>query len=61
MPPPGVLEMYKYICVPCEYVYDPAAGDSDNGIKPGTGFEYLPEDRVCPVCAVDRDAFKKLG
>jgi len=53
--------MYKYICVPCEYVYDPAAGDSDNGIKPGTGFEYLPEDRVCPVCAVDRDAFKKLG
>ena len=36
--------MDKYVCEPCGYVYDPEAGDPDNGIAPGTAFEDLPED-----------------
>jgi len=43
-----------YEC-PCGYVYDPAAGD--NGIAPGTPFENLPEDWVCPVCGLDKSVF----
>ncbi len=40
--------MQKYVCEPCGYVYDPEVGDPDNGIAPGTAFEDLPEDWVCP-------------
>jgi rubredoxin len=46
----------KYECV-CGYVYDPAVGDPDSGIEPGTAFEDLPEDWVCPVCGLDKSAF----
>ena len=46
----------KYEC-PCGYVYDPAVGDPDNGIAPGTAWEDLPEDWVCPVCGLSKDAF----
>ena len=38
--------MKKYVCDPCGYVYDPEAGDPDNGIAPGTAFEDLPEEIV---------------
>lgn len=48
----------KYICEVCEWVYDPAVGDPDNGIAPGTSFEDLPDDWVCPVCGVGKDQFK---
>ena len=48
----------KYVC-PCGYEYDPAVGDPDNGIAPGTPFEDLPEDWTCPVCGLDKDAFEK--
>ena len=41
--------MEKYIC-PCGYVYDPEKGDPDNGVAPGTAWENVPEDWVCPVC-----------
>ena len=34
--------MEKYVCNVCGYVYDPAVGDPDNGIAPGTPFEELP-------------------
>ena len=47
----------KYICDVCEWVYDEAAGDPDNGIAPGTKFEDLPEDFVCPLCGVGKDMF----
>ncbi|MBQ8533347.1 MAG: rubredoxin [Clostridia bacterium] len=46
----------KYVC-PCGYVYDPAIGDEENGIAPGTPFEEIPEDWVCPVCGLDKSAF----
>ena len=49
--------MQKYVCDACGYVYDPAEGDPDNGIAPGTSFEKLPEDWVCPLCGVGKDQF----
>ena len=49
--------MKKYICDVCGYVYDPATGDPENGINPGTAFEDLPEDWVFPLCAVGKDEF----
>lgn len=51
------VSMTKYTCDVCGYVYDPAAGDSDASIKPGTKFEDLPEDWVCPVCGADKSNF----
>lgn len=52
--------MDKYICDVCDYVYDPELGDPDNGIEPGTAFEDLPEDWVCPLCGVGKDEFSKV-
>ncbi|SDC62137.1 MULTISPECIES: rubredoxin [unclassified Candidatus Frackibacter] len=51
--------MDKYRCVVCDYVYDPAEGDADAGVEPGTAFEDLPEDWVCPLCHVGKDQFDK--
>lgn len=48
--------MKKYRCTVCEWVYDPAVGDPDGGIAPGTQFEEIPEDWVCPVCGVGKGA-----
>ena len=50
--------MQKWVCVPCGYVYDPEEGDPNNGIEPGTAFEDLPDDWVCPVCGVDKSFFE---
>ena len=50
----------KYICSVCRYVYDPAKGDPDGGIAPGTPFEKIPEDWVCPICRVSKSMFKPL-
>ena len=47
--------MEKYIC-PCGYVYDPALGDPDNGIAPGTPWADVPADWLCPVCGLGKDA-----
>ncbi len=55
----GEIVMEKYRCTVCGYVYDPAEGDPDSGIKPGTPFAELPEDWVCPVCGVDKSQFEK--
>lgn len=52
--------MAKYVCTVCGYEYDPAAGDPDNGVAPGTAFEDLPEDWVCPACGVGKDQFEKV-
>lgn len=48
----------KYQCEVCGYIYDPAEGDPDNGIAPGTPFEDLPDDWECPLCGVKKDRFK---
>lgn len=49
--------MDKYMCTICGYVYDPARGDPENGISPGTPFEKLPDDWVCPLCGTEKSAF----
>jgi rubredoxin len=51
--------MVRYICKVCGYVYDPEAGDPDNGVKPGTKFEDLPDTWECPVCGASKDDFEK--
>ena len=54
-----VLKMVKYRCSVCGYVYNPEKGDPDSGIEPGTPFEEIPDDWVCPVCGAGKDQFKK--
>ncbi len=49
--------MQNYVCGVCGYVYDPAVGDPDNGVDPGTPWDKVPEDWVCPVCGADKDNF----
>jgi len=51
----------KYRCTVCGYIYDPQKGDSDGGIDPGTAFEDIPEDWVCPVCGVGKDKFEPVS
>jgi rubredoxin len=53
----GGDKMQRYVCNVCGYVYDPAEGDPDRGIKPGVPFEELPDDWVCPVCGAGKDEF----
>jgi len=53
-------KMAKYKCTVCGYIYDPELGDPDGGIKPGTPFEKLPDDWVCPVCGASKDQFEKV-
>jgi rubredoxin len=53
-------EMDKFRCIVCGYMYDPDAGDSENGIKGGTIFQELPDDWVCPVCGVDKNSFERI-
>ena len=51
--------MDKYVCNVCGYVYDPEKGDQDAEIKPGTLFEDLHDDWICPACGVLKDEFEK--
>ena len=51
--------MDRYVCTICGYVYDPAQGDPDSGVAPGTKFEDLPADWECPVCGASKDDFEK--
>jgi rubredoxin len=52
--------MQKYICDLCGYVYDPEIGDEAAGIEPGTSFEDLPDDWVCPLCGATKDDFSPV-
>lgn len=49
----------NYICGGCGYEYNPANGDIENGIMPGTLYDNLPEDWVCPECGEGKDQFIK--
>ncbi|HEC25631.1 MAG TPA: rubredoxin [bacterium] len=49
--------MPKYQCDVCGYIYDPEVGDSEGGVEPGTPFDKLPDDWVCPVCGADKTHF----
>ena len=50
--------MQKYICNVCNYIYDPAEGDPDGGIEPGTAFVNIPDDWVCPQCGAKKSDFE---
>lgn len=52
--------MDKYKCIVCGYIYDPAVGDPDSNIKPGTPFDKLPDDWVCPLCGAPKSEFEKI-
>ena len=53
------VKLMKYVCDIWGYVYDEDLGDADNGIAPGTKWEDLPEDFVCPLCGVGKDSFSQ--
>ena len=53
-------EMDKWECTVCGYVYDPALGDPENGVEPGTLFENLSDDWECPVCGAPKSDFEKM-
>jgi len=55
-----VKNMKKYKCLMCGYIYDPVAGDPDNGVQAGTAFEDLPDEWVCPECGAAKDEFEPL-
>ena len=59
-PKEAANKMAKYKCTVCGYIYDPEKGDPDGGIKPGTFFEAIPDDWVCPVCGAAKDQFEKV-
>lgn len=52
--------MKKYECVACGYIYEEELGDPDSGIAPGTKFEDIPDDWLCPVCGVGKDDFEEV-
>ncbi|RKY07029.1 MAG: rubredoxin [Planctomycetota bacterium] len=52
--------MAKYKCVLCSWIYDPAIGDPDSGIEPGTAFEDIPDDWACPECGAGKDDFEPV-
>jgi rubredoxin/flavin reductase (DIM6/NTAB) family NADH-FMN oxidoreductase RutF len=55
-----VKKLTKYRCTVCGYIYDPEKGDPDGGIAPGTLFEEIPDDWVCPVCGAAKSDFEKV-
>ena len=52
--------MAKWKCIVCGYIYDEDEGDPESGVGPGTRFEDLPEDWVCPLCGAPKDMFEKI-
>jgi rubredoxin len=55
----GAKFMKKYVCTICGYEYDPEVGCEEQGIAPGTAFEDIGDDFVCPVCGVGKDQFEE--
>ena len=52
-------ETRRWICEPCGFLYDPAEGDPDSGIAPGTPFEDIPDDWMCPICGAGKADFRE--
>jgi rubredoxin len=52
--------MKRYRCTVCNHVYDPALGDPDTGVPPGTPFENLPDDWTCPECGATKEDFEPM-
>jgi rubredoxin len=52
------VKTQQWICTSCGFIYDPAEGDPDGGIPPGTPFEDIPSDWFCPVCGARKKDFE---
>lgn len=52
--------MQKYICDICAWVYNPETGDPDNGVEPGTAWEDVPEEWLCPICGAPKENFSPI-
>ncbi len=52
--------MRKFQCSVCGYIYDEVTGDPEHGIMAGTRWEDIPEDWVCPECAVIKADFEMM-
>ena len=53
--------MEKYTCSVCGYVFDEEKGLPQAGVKPGTKWEDISEDFICPVCSAPKSAFALQG
>lgn len=51
----------QWVCQVCGWIYDETVGDPDSGIEPGTPFEDIPDDWMCPECLVTKDDFVLLS
>ncbi|MDD6315694.1 MAG: rubredoxin [Clostridia bacterium] len=49
----------RYVCDICGYVYDPAQGDPEHGVAPGTAWADVPADYRCPLCRMPKEKFSK--
>ena len=54
------MDYKKYECVICGYIYDEELGDPDDGLAPGTLWEDIPDDWVCPDCGVGKEDFEMV-
>ncbi len=52
--------MKKWQCIVCGWIYDEAEGCEEEGIEPGTAWENVPEDFVCPECGVSKEDFEMI-
>jgi len=54
------MKKKRYRCMVCTHIYDPAEGDPDSGIAPGTAFEDIPDTWYCPMCGASKADFEPL-
>jgi rubredoxin len=52
--------MKKFRCIICGYIYDEENGDPNTGIEPGTAFEDIPDDWLCPICGAGKGEFTEI-
>ena len=52
--------MNKYKCLVCGWIYDPKVGDPDDSIAPGTPFDKIPDDWLCPMCGAAKNEFEEI-
>ena len=52
--------MNKYKCLVCGWIYDPKVGDPDDSIVPGTPFDKIPDDWLCPMCGAAKNEFEEI-
>jgi rubredoxin len=57
---PPEAEAQRWLCEMCGFIYDPEEGDPDSGIAPGTPFEDIPDDWMCPICGAEKSDFRLL-